>query len=174
MKIFNECNLFFSWSALLLKVHFYSRNIWLQHNDIWLQHNDIFSTRILLAFGRTLCHKLSKIHRTELQFPFWGPHKMDWQTVRRPTSQKLAPLQHVPLFSPTVHFQLKIRIILEITYKTVWVFYLHIFYTGYPRRYAPDFERMFLMLTLRWLMSYIYGAPILDVSRIHTTTQHIR
>jgi hypothetical protein len=30
-----------------------------------------------------------------------------------------------------------------------------------------------LSLTLRWLMSYIYGAPILDVSRSHTT-QHSR
>ena len=29
-------------------------------------------------------------------------------------------------------------------------------------------------LTLRLLMSYIYGAPILDVSRSHTMTQHIR
>ena len=29
-------------------------------------------------------------------------------------------------------------------------------------------------LTLRWLMSYIYGAPILDISRSHTTTQHSR
>jgi len=29
-------------------------------------------------------------------------------------------------------------------------------------------------LTLRRLMSYIYGAPILDVSRPHTTTQHSR
>ena len=29
-------------------------------------------------------------------------------------------------------------------------------------------------LTLRWLMSYIYGAPVLDVSRSHTTTQHSR
>ena len=28
------------------------------------------------------------------------------------------------------------------------------------------------LLTLRRLMSYIYGAPILDVSRSHTTTQH--
>jgi len=27
------------------------------------------------------------------------------------------------------------------------------------------------VLTLRRLMSYIYGAPILDVSRSHTTTQ---
>ena len=29
-------------------------------------------------------------------------------------------------------------------------------------------------LTLRLLMSYIYGAPILDVSRSYTTTQHSR
>jgi len=32
----------------------------------------------------------------------------------------------------------------------------------------------FIHLTLRWLMSYIYGAPILDVSRSHTTMQHSR
>ena len=30
------------------------------------------------------------------------------------------------------------------------------------------------LLTFRWLMSYIHGAPILDVSRSHTTTQHSR
>jgi len=30
------------------------------------------------------------------------------------------------------------------------------------------------IVTLRRLMSYIYGAPILDVSRSHTTTQHSR
>ena len=30
------------------------------------------------------------------------------------------------------------------------------------------------LLTFRRLMSYIYGAPILDVSRSHTTTQHGR
>jgi len=29
-------------------------------------------------------------------------------------------------------------------------------------------------LTLRLLMSYVYGAPILDVSRSHTTTHHSR
>ena len=29
-------------------------------------------------------------------------------------------------------------------------------------------------LTLTRLMSYIYGAPILDVSRSHTTMQHSR
>ena len=30
------------------------------------------------------------------------------------------------------------------------------------------------ILTLRLLMSYIYGAPILDVSRSYTTTHHSR
>jgi len=35
-------------------------------------------------------------------------------------------------------------------------------------------RRRVKLLTLRWLMSYIYGAPILDVSRSHTTTQHSR
>ena len=30
------------------------------------------------------------------------------------------------------------------------------------------------LLTFRLLMSYIYGAPILDVPRSHTTTQHSR
>ena len=31
-----------------------------------------------------------------------------------------------------------------------------------------------VILTLRLLMSYIYGAPILDVSRSYTTTHHSR
>ena len=30
------------------------------------------------------------------------------------------------------------------------------------------------LLTFRLVMSYIYGAQILDVSRSHTTTQHSR
>ena len=33
---------------------------------------------------------------------------------------------------------------------------------------------LIVCLTIRLLMSYIYGAPILDVSRSHTTTQHSR
>ena len=33
---------------------------------------------------------------------------------------------------------------------------------------------MVKLLTFRLLMSYIYGAPILDISRSHTTTQHSR
>ena len=36
------------------------------------------------------------------------------------------------------------------------------------------FRNILLLLTLRRLMSYIYGATILDVSRSHTTTQHSR
>ena len=36
------------------------------------------------------------------------------------------------------------------------------------------FTLMKIYLTLRRLISYIYGAPILDVSRSHTTTHHGR
>jgi len=36
------------------------------------------------------------------------------------------------------------------------------------------FDKHVEYLTFRLLMSYIYGAPILDVSRSHTTTQHSR
>ena len=46
---------------------------------------------------------------------------------------------------------------------------------GLPHTPSPRTTRN-CHLTLRRLMSYIYiyGAPILDVSRSHTTTQHSR
>jgi len=43
-----------------------------------------------------------------------------------------------------------------------------------PKTLRFQKSRVKTMLTLRRLMSYIYGAPILDVSRSHTTTQHSR
>ena len=42
------------------------------------------------------------------------------------------------------------------------------------RTVREDTRLLNMSLTLRLLMSYIYGAPILDVSRSHTTTQHSR
>jgi len=43
------------------------------------------------------------------------------------------------------------------------------------RLYKNVLKNIYLScLTLRRLMSYIYGAPILDVSRSHTMTQHSR
>ena len=51
-----------------------------------------------------------------------------------------------------------------------WDFYqLALYYDGFITGNILD-----LSLTLRWLTSYIYGAPILNVSRSHTTTQHSR
>jgi len=43
-----------------------------------------------------------------------------------------------------------------------------------PSHFKRSLQEDASLLTLRWLMSYIYGAPILDVSRSHTTTQHSR
>ena len=44
----------------------------------------------------------------------------------------------------------------------------------FTARYGLDLYLFSCGLTLRRLMSYVYGAPILDVSRSHTTTQHSR
>ena len=52
--------------------------------------------------------------------------------------------------------------------------YLHPYFLAAFRFRAAKFLGEESTLTLRWLMSYIYGAPILDVSRSHTTTQHSR
>ena len=51
-----------------------------------------------------------------------------------------------------------------VAHNTIILFEIigHIKYTNWSR------------LTFRRLMSYIYAAPILDVSRSHTTTQHSR
>jgi len=59
--------------------------------------------------------------------------------------------------------------------QSLFIMYIHDLPYGInsyanPAIYSDDTT----MLTLRRLMSYIYGAPILDVSRSHTTTQHSR
>ena len=45
---------------------------------------------------------------------------------------------------------------------------------AHTQTYIITHAKLSICLTLRRLMSYIYGAPILDVSRSHTTTQHSR
>jgi len=55
-----------------------------------------------------------------------------------------------------------------------WVLHSCIFRTLCILKYSFYVLHTQGTLTLRWLMSYIYGAPILDVSRSHTTTQHSR
>ena len=54
-------------------------------------------------------------------------------------------------------------------YKT-----LHVLFLSYDRNTGSCICLSLHSLTLKRLMSYIYGAPILDVSRSHTTTQHSR
>jgi len=49
-----------------------------------------------------------------------------------------------------------------------------IYVVGSPSLIDGDDDGVWQILTLRRLMSYMYGAPILDVSRSHTTTQHSR
>ena len=52
---------------------------------------------------------------------------------------------------------------------------IHFFiFTFAHRWYTERHTNSTFTLTLRWLMSYIYGAPNLNVSRSHTTMQHSR
>jgi hypothetical protein len=55
----------------------------------------------------------------------------------------------------------------------LWLLCLSVWTFGFRKRGFLK-TQVSLCLTLRRLMSYIYGAPILDVSRSHTTTQHSR
>jgi hypothetical protein len=56
--------------------------------------------------------------------------------------------------------------IYAITYNTVTLRHFSIFIDNFFFNYAVQ------PLTLRVLISYIYGVHILDVSRSHTTTHH--
>jgi len=60
--------------------------------------------------------------------------------------------------------------------KNAWIYLLLPLYTlrEWIRKLFSFYLFICILLTLRRLTSYIYGAPILDVSRSHTTTQHSR
>ena len=58
------------------------------------------------------------------------------------------------------------------TFETLFFFGIHNKILIYDAKHSR--QKQLRILTLGLLMSYIYGAPILDVSRSHTTTQHSR
>ena len=71
--------------------------------------------------------------------------------------------------------------IMHVVYDAVdFIYMMHICYNPVNLYYVVSVCTVFLVrehscpLTLRSLTLYIYGAPILDVSRSHTTTQHCR
>ena len=57
-------------------------------------------------------------------------------------------------------------------YNIVWLFHGKNGWANTSQSYIT--RTITLLLTLRQLMLYMYGAPILDVSRSHTTTHHSR
>ena len=61
-------------------------------------------------------------------------------------------------------------------YFTAPFFNLYLFVSANKenKEIMNSYKELHIVLTLRRLMSYINGAPILDVSRSHTTTQQSR
>ena len=59
------------------------------------------------------------------------------------------------------------------TYSINWLFFITKMKSVYSAVRTGSLTKAVcaLSLTLRWLMSYIYGAPILDVSRSHNDAQ---
>jgi len=72
-------------------------------------------------------------------------------------------------------------VVIDTAGLTISHFWSVLYYCHYSTRKQPNWEKkkhkiqnLSPKLTLRSLTLYIYGAPILDVSRSHTTTQHSR
>jgi len=97
--------------------------------------------------GRGLCDEL--ITRPEESYRLWCIVMCDLETSKNEEAMTRIGL----------HCHKKIYIYIYI--------YIHI-----HRIFRYTMESSYL--TLRQVMSYVYGAPILDVSRSHTTTQHSR
>jgi len=83
-------------------------------------------------------------------------HRVEWQTLKNSATKRLARFMTVNPLNPELN---------PICYLLALLGAHHFLHVSSIRVKS---------LTLRRLMSYIYGAPILDVSRSHTTTQHSR
>jgi len=72
-----------------------------------------------------------------------------------------------------VHRSIIIPLLIPTWYTIFYINYIKLSSSTCFERHPLIFRRS-MILTLRSLTLYIYGAPILDVSRSHTTTQHSR
>jgi len=94
---------------------------------------------------------------------------LSWSSLIQFTPSYYISLTHISLFSSHLRLcLLSVPFSSGFPHRTLSTFFL--FVCCHMHRTAHTL----FCLTLRWLMSYIYGAPILDVSRSHTTTQHSR
>ena len=103
-----------------------------------------------------------------------------------PVGTTRGPRDQDPLLRPPIHLMFLIPPNLFLTWAPIrlnpdvfnFLVVVFTFLSKMPKYYLKRVHGHSLpnpsQLTLRWLMSYIYGAPILDVSRSHTTTQHSR
>ena len=124
----------------------------------------------------------------------WNPKKFHYRVYKSPPPVLILS-QFIPVHAPHSTSWISILILSSHLYLGLPS---GLFPSGFPTKtlYAPLFSPIpttcpahvilldlitritfgedYRSLTLRRLMSYIYGAPILDVSRSHTTSQHSR
>ena len=121
--------------------------------------------------------------------PAYAPHPTSWRSILIlsylrlglpsglfPSGFPTKTLYTHPLSPPYVLYAAPILFFSIWLPEEYWVkvflrkLYTYCWYFPFVLRVIP----ILCFLTLRWLTSYIYGAPILDVSISHTTTQHSR
>ena len=129
-------------------------NVITWRHDVWVVCYEWKQNSITLVFSEAMNSQHITTH-IPAQF-FWTPvrHIFFSQTLQQLTPQTMLPIFLNPL-SPELN---------PICYLLALLAH-HFLHVSRIRVKS---------LTLRWIMSYIYGAPILDVSRSHTTTQHSR
>jgi len=133
-----------------------------------------------LFLVRMLPSLTSRVPRVFLFFN-WKGKTMDRQTCRIYYPVKF-PHTENPLLSqnhPVLPANISVKIVshnksLNAVYFLYLYWYLSNNLHGITSQTINCTDNAVRTLTLTWLMSYIYGAPILDVSRSHTTTQHSR
>jgi len=127
-------------------------------NDIWTKHH---SATEHSAFKINVFFKFSRFQTTHTE----GTHKVWHKNCKiyiKPRHTGLHTSEDRKCVTQNRTWTNHLRSYLTITYcdnKPLW--------DRLPEEKSGVYE-----LTLRRLMSYMYGAPILDVSRSHTTTQH--
>jgi len=123
---------------------------------------------------------LNWVHLQKRTNAYAAPQSLLVPTVRLPLKTGtpdyetgFLPSQSQSSLCERVSYKIYIRILALLPSTEFGPLYLGIRAVRFPHNYcAPELSHT--TLTLRLLMSYIYGAPILDVSRSHTTTQHSR
>jgi len=123
----------------------------------------------VLDENKNLCvSKKQRFYRSSLRhlIPCRKYNRNSWRHLQR-AKRKTNRVHLIPHNSPSVFYGNYLRLGIHVTYKVT------VYTTKFKQNLQTD-KSLTLRLLMSYIYIYIYEAPILDVSRSHTTTQHSR